>query len=256
MTQDVGGPGPHRPSEARGAPSRWHHPHPEGPPAFGGPSPKMSRQWGCQTVRKTVIMQGRTQTGQQDPGGRGGCNAEGDSAVLDRRTDRPSGRPWGRRARLGKVGGPCLSIRGGKTVCKAQVHKPDSKSRCHSEGKCHVIAVPGHLRSHEAPGPWVSAQGSPPAPGYLSPMAGSIPEDSSMPGGGRHRPGVTPRCDMLGPQHLRATSLSPDLAAIHTRIAESPGLGRGEGTHREAQGRRREGRREGKRDTKKWPGGE
>lgn len=73
MTQDVGGPGPHRPSEARGAPSRRHHPHPEGPPAFGGPSPKMSRQWGRQTVRKTVIMQGRTQTGQQDPGGRGGA---------------------------------------------------------------------------------------------------------------------------------------------------------------------------------------
>ena len=135
---------------------------------------------------------------------------------------------------------------GGKTVCKARVHKPDSRSHRHSEGKCHVIAVPGHLRSHEAPGPWVSAQGSPPAPGCLSPMAGSIPEDSSMPGGGRRRPGVTPRCDMLGPQHLRATSLSPELEAIHTRIAESPGLGRGEGTHREAQGRKREGRREGK----------
>ena len=73
MTQDVGGPGPHRPSEATGAPSRRHHPHPEGPPAFGGPSPKMSRQWGRHTVIKTYIMHVRPQPRHPHRGGWGGA---------------------------------------------------------------------------------------------------------------------------------------------------------------------------------------
>lgn len=106
---------PHCPGEACRA--GGVHPQGMGSPATStahtpkGPLlPKMSRQWGSQTGRKTVTCKaGPRQIDNRTRRGEAGGRAEGDSAVLDRRTDTPSrcqtamgteGRAWEGGARL------------------------------------------------------------------------------------------------------------------------------------------------------------